>query len=102
MQDLLDAPLVGSHEIQGPKAKDGGAAPGQFLEVDLFDLFPTTQDEFGNETRAIGKGILLSFQWYQVRLQRTTYAFWASVLMQAAPGIRSRVEVDLGWASFLN
>ena len=45
-KDPLDATLMGSHEIHGPKAKDGGAAPGQVLDVNLSPQLPLAQEEF--------------------------------------------------------
>ena len=45
-KDPLDATLMGSHKIHGPKAKDGGAASGQVLDVKLSRQFLVTQEEF--------------------------------------------------------
>ena len=45
-KDTLDATLMGSHKIHGPKAKDGGAAPGQVLDVKLSQQLLLTQEEF--------------------------------------------------------
>ena len=88
MQDPLDATLMDSKKIQGPKAQDGGATPKQFLEVDLFELFPLTPDEFDYETDAIGKIISLAFHPYKERPHPSPYAAWATVLVQPVPGIR--------------
>jgi hypothetical protein len=42
----LDASLMGLDMIHGPKAKNGGAAPRQILDVQLFRWFPLISDEF--------------------------------------------------------
>ena len=46
MQDPLDAALSGLNSLHGPKTDYGVAAPGQILEVDLFQRLLTAQDEF--------------------------------------------------------
>ena len=97
----LDAPLMGSREIQGPKAKNGGAAPGQILDLYLFRRFPLTLVEFGCETRSIGKVMKLSFRAYEERPNPSPYATWATVLVQTVPDLRDRLELDFDWASNL-
>ena len=91
VQDPLDAPLMGSNTIQGPKTerKDGVAAPDQILDVNLFGQFPSTLDEFGLEIGSIGSLLKLSFQPYKERPNPTPYATWASVLVRAVLGVRN-------------
>ena len=98
-KDPLDATLMGSHEIHGPEAKDGGAAPGQFLDVKLSRQFPTTHNEFRHGIRSVGKVIFLAFHPYKERPKRSKYATWESILVQTAPGLRVGLEIDLDWAS---
>jgi hypothetical protein len=82
----------------GPKAhQTGDAAPWQILDVNLFRIFPLTQDEFWHETGAIGSSIKLCFQPYIER--PTPYATWASVLLRTAPRHRTELELELLQAS---
>ena len=71
------------------RPKDGVAAPGQILDVNLFGRIPSTPDDFGPETSAIGSVLKLSFHPYKERPNPTPYATWASVLVWAIPGVRN-------------
>jgi hypothetical protein len=51
----------GLDTIHGPKAKNGGIAPRQILDVQLFWRFMLIPDEFGHGTSSIGKNISLPF-----------------------------------------
>ena len=69
------------------KPKYGDAAPGQILDVNLFDRFPLTRKEFGCGTKTIGKVIFLAFHPYKECPNPSMYATWAPVLVQAGPGL---------------
>jgi hypothetical protein len=57
----LGRPRVGRPQL-GPKADHtGDAAPWQIPDVNLFQRFPLTQDEFWHETSAIGSSMKLCF-----------------------------------------
>ena len=58
-------------------------------------------DEFGPQTRAIGKVFSLAFRAYLERPNPSPYATWASVLVLTAHGFRIRLEVESVWASTL-
>ena len=73
VQETSRRTLMGSHEIQGPKAKNGDAAPGQILDLYLFRRFPLTPVEFGHETGSIGKVMKLSFRAYEERPNQSPY-----------------------------
>jgi hypothetical protein len=77
----LNATLMGLDMIHGPKAKNGGVAPRQILDVQLFQRFPLIPDEFGHETNTIGNVISLTFQGVQECPNWMSCATWASVLM---------------------
>ena len=83
------------------RPKNSDAAPGQILDVNFLGRFPTTPDEFGPVTGAIGRLLELSFQPYNVWPNPSPYATEAPVLVQTAPGFRNGLEVDLVWASNL-
>jgi hypothetical protein len=75
----------GLDTIHGPKAKYGGVAPRQILDVQLFRRFLLILDEFGHETSSIGKVISLHFHGVQELPNWMLYATWESVLMWATP-----------------
>jgi hypothetical protein len=55
----LGRPRVGRPQL-GPKAhQTSDAAPWQILDVNLFRIFPLTQDEFWHETGVIGSSMKL-------------------------------------------
>ena len=83
----------------GHRPKNSDAAPGQILDVNFHGRFPSTSDEFGPETSAIGSVLKISFHSYKERPNPTPYVTWAFVLVRALPGIRNRLEVDVVWAS---
>jgi hypothetical protein len=57
----------GLDTMHGPKAKKGGAAPRQILDVQLFRRFLLIPDEFRHSTSSIGKVVSLPFQGVQKR-----------------------------------
>jgi hypothetical protein len=60
----LGRPRVGRPQL-GPKAhQNSDATPWQILDVNLFQRFPLTQDEFWHETSAIGSSMKVCFQPY--------------------------------------
>jgi hypothetical protein len=69
----------GLHTIHGPKAKNGGAAPRQIEDVQLFQLFLLIPDDFGHGTSSIGNVIPLPFQGVQECPNWMSYMTWASV-----------------------
>ena len=89
VQDPLDAPLMGSNMIQGPKTERRRRSAGSDSGHQLFGRFLSTPDEFGLETGSIGSVLKLSFHPYKERPNPTPYATWASVLVQTVFGIRN-------------
>jgi hypothetical protein len=80
----------------GHKAQQtGDAEPSQILDVNLFQRFPLTQDEFRHVTSSIGSSIKVFFQPSIERLKPTPYAAWASVLLRIAPGLKTTLELEL-------
>jgi hypothetical protein len=55
----------GLDTIHDPRAKNGGVAPKQILDVKLFRRFPLIMDDFRHGTSSIGKVISLPFQGVQ-------------------------------------
>jgi hypothetical protein len=91
----LGRPRVGRPQL-GPKAHQiGDAAPWQILDVNLFQRFPLTQNEFWHATSAIGSSMKFCFQPYIKRPKPTPYATRASVLLRTAPGFRTGLELEL-------
>jgi hypothetical protein len=78
--------LNGLETIHGPKAKNGGAAPRQSLEVQLFQRLSFIPFEFGYVTHSIGKVTSLPFHGVQECPNWMLYATWAFVLMGTTPG----------------
>jgi hypothetical protein len=76
-----------------------GAAPWQILNVNLFRGFLLTQDEFWDETGAIGSSMKLCFQPHIEFPKPTPYATWASILLCTAPGLRTGPKLKLLLAS---
>jgi hypothetical protein len=75
----------GLHTIHGPKAKNGGAAPRQILDVKLFQGFPLIPDDFRCGTSSIRKFISLPFQGVQECPNWMSYVTRTSVLIWRAP-----------------
>jgi hypothetical protein len=85
VQVLLGHNPNGIDMIHSPKAKNGGAAPRQILNIELFQRSLLILDEFGHETNSIGKCISLPFQGVQERPNWMSYVTWESVLIWATP-----------------
>jgi hypothetical protein len=85
-----------------PKAhQTGDVAPWQILDVNLFWRFLLTREEFWHETSSIGRFMKLRFQPYMQHPKLTSYGTWASFFVRAAPGLRTRLELELIEASAL-
>ena len=84
----------------GPK--DCAVASWQILNVHLFRWFPSSPNEFGLLTSAIGSSLKLSFHPYKEHPKRTPYAAHASILVRAASGLRDELELEFLWASTLD
>jgi hypothetical protein len=67
----------GLDTIHDPKAKNGGVAPRQILDIKLFRLFLLILDDFRHGTSSIGNPISLPFQGVQERPNWMSYATWA-------------------------
>jgi hypothetical protein len=86
----------------GLKAQQiGDAEPWQILDVQLFRRYLNNNKEFLGGTSAIGSSLKLSFHPYKERHNRTPYATWASIVLQAAPGLRGGLELEFLCASTL-
>jgi hypothetical protein len=48
--------------IHSPKAKNGGAAPRQIVDIKLFQRIPLISDDLRHGTSSIGKDMSLPFQ----------------------------------------
>jgi hypothetical protein len=57
--------------------------------------------EFGPQTKAIDYLMKLSFHPYVDHQKQSPDVSWASVLLQTGPEDRSRLELELDWASGL-
>ena len=68
--------LKGPTRYTGHWPKRGGAAPRQFLDVDLFRELPSTPNSYGPESVGIGKVMKLSFQPYKDLLIFGADCFW--------------------------
>jgi hypothetical protein len=66
--------LNGLDMIHGPKAKNGGVAPRQILDVQLFQRSLLILKEFGHGTNSIGMDISLPFHGVQERPNCMSYA----------------------------
>ena len=89
MQDPLDAPLMGSNMIQGPKTERRRRSAGSDSGRQIVRMISVDSDEFGLETSAIVSVLKLSFQPYKGRPNPTPYATWASVLVRAVFEVRN-------------
>jgi hypothetical protein len=76
----------GLDTIHDPKAKNGGVAQRQILDVQLLQWFLLILDEFGYGTSSINFFISLPFQGVQECPISMSYATWASVLMWIVSG----------------
>ena len=83
------------------RPKNSDEAPGQILNINFLERFPSTPDEFGPETSSIGSVLELSFPPYKVRPNPSPYVTVAHVSVQTAPGLRNGLEVEFDWASNL-
>ena len=92
---------MGSTRYMAQRPKNSDATPRQILDVILFRQFPSTPDEFGPETGAIGSVLKLSYQPYKELPNPSPYATVVPVLVQTAPGLRNGLEVKFDWASNL-
>jgi hypothetical protein len=71
----------GLDTIHGPKAKNGGAAQRQILDVQLIRRFPLISVEFRHGTSSIGTDIFLTFQIVQEQPNWMSYVTWESLLL---------------------
>jgi hypothetical protein len=70
--------------------KDSGTALRQILDTNLWNIFPSTPDEFGPRTSATLKVIFLSFHPYKDHPNLSSYVTWAAILAQIAPGAQKQ------------
>jgi hypothetical protein len=67
-------------------AKNGGEAPRQIMDIQMFQQFPLIADELRHRTSSIRNFISLPFQGVQELPEWISYATLASVLMCTSPG----------------
>jgi hypothetical protein len=92
---------VGRPQLWLKARQTGDAAAWQILDVNFFQRFLLTPNEFGPETSAIRSYMKFSFHPYKERPKRTPYGTGASFLVRAAPELRAGLELELLWASTL-
>ena len=75
--------------------------PGQILSVILRRNFLSTPKSKWAETNAIGRLMFLSFHTYVDHQIRSPFVAWATSLVNASPGIRNIVKLELDLDSFV-
>jgi hypothetical protein len=88
IQGLADQQTVSQHQNMN-------------LNVDMFQRFSFTPNEFLDETRWVRKHVSLNFHPYKQRQKQSPYASWGSVLVRASLGLQGGVEVELNLDSVL-